>query len=200
MLNPCTSTPQPPRWRSRKLRDLNGCEKEEIRHEASHASHYFCRPAQARQSNVLYCRYSTAVSCSALSECPPTSHALPCHARKVQPTADHRVPHAFLRQCEVRLQEVVGGAAGNHRFAGSGAGVELEAGVSSQQMQQMGGGCGWGRGNVQGVLEVLVDLHDSGLVAASVAVVWRFTPQSAKTIPKSKEVNAPEKIVTTFRS
>jgi hypothetical protein len=53
-------------------------------------------------------------------------------------------------------------------------------------------------GYSQGILQVLVDLHDSSLVAASVAIVWRWTSQSKLWVGRQSPV--PENIVTTFLS
>ena len=68
------------------------------------------------------------------------------------------------------LQEVIWCSARDHWLAGSRAGVELETKKRCQQHISLGG-C---KGDVQGVFEVLVDLHDGGLIAAAVAVIWSF--------------------------
>lgn len=69
----------------------------------------------------------------------------------------------------VSLQEVVWGPAGNHWFSSARAGVELQA-VIKLVGRRMAEGF-----DIQSVLEMLVDLHDSRLVATSVTVVWCCT-------------------------
>ena len=60
------------------------------------------------------------------------------------------------------------------------------------------------RRNVQGVLEMFVNLHDRRLVAAAVAVVRRFATSAHDREhtyqPKQQAASIPEKIVTTFLS
>ena len=70
-----------------------------------------------------------------------------------------------------RLQEVVGRPARDHGFAGSGARVELQAKRGVREKRIFGirkRKCS----DVQGILEVFVDLHDRGLVTTTVAIVW----------------------------
>lgn len=55
--------------------------------------------------------------------------------------------------------------------------------------------------NLQGVLQMLVDLHYCGLVTASVTVVGSFQYVSHATLAERPQcVNLPENMVTTFRS
>jgi len=100
-----------------------------------------------------------------------------------------------------RLQEVVGRPARDHGFAGSGARVELQAKRGVREKRIFGirkRKCS----DVQGILEVFVDLHDRCLVATAVAVVGCCNLMLTSAL-QSRNVAAyavPEKIVTTFRS
>ena len=57
------------------------------------------------------------------------------------------------------------------------------------------------RPNSQGILQMLINLHDSCLVTTSVAVIWRYDYQFSSVFQNLQgSMNIPEKIVTTFLS
>jgi hypothetical protein len=74
------------------------------------------------------------------------------------------------------LKEVVWCTSRDHRFSCSGTGVELEAGRREKGRTWLAGFFATHyydkEGNVQRVFEMLIDLHDRGLVTAPIAIVW----------------------------
>lgn len=77
-------------------------------------------------------------------------------------------------------QEVVGGTAGDVRLSSARGGIKLQAAITQTQSQVtfFRYGCGNGKlssatVNLQGVLQGIIQLHDSRLITAAVTVVGR---------------------------